>query len=322
MSCIPSGLKMIFVKDYELLIKLFFLSGVCPFVVNKSNHNVQYTFWTIFYEITYIIAILIPTFVFGFYTYIVYFHYRNFLQSIFGIVISTEHLCIILSFLSTFCTTMFNIKSRMSVINGLNEIDDQIKSVSAKVFVYNSDFVNDKKRSLYSKKIITEFSFTLIYFTLIVYQYLRYANGQIVIIIYSIFIGWMLITTFFATMFIREIAQSIVLRFEKYKILLNGSILQQNFEQNFLYLFELFDKFYNIKLEINKSFGTQVLINMISDFIMETLSIFTLIIMTVYNDISFTFDDFGYVGIILVPFIVKNILFIQVMEKIHIQVNL
>lgn len=300
---------MAFFKDYKILLKLSFIIGFFPFIPNKTNDYIQCTFWTIIYFILYVFSLTIGIIITCILTL---FPNRNIYKRIIGIAVVIDNAITLLCFIVTMLLSMFKYKSRMNLLNSINKIDNSLNSIAIKV---------NFKNTISPKHFLFEYMCLPIYLAFLIYAMGQYQYNNVIALTYYIINAWMSFTLFLITMHIRDLVISLIHRFEIFSKILNFSILNENLKIQYISIFHVFDELYDIEHQMGHCFGSQILVYLINDFVVETATVYCVFVMTIYYEQKFTFGIWMFSVTHILPIIVKNILFTIVMNKLSEQVS-
>lgn len=303
---------MSFLTKYKLLLRIFFVFGLCSLSVNKQNTQVNCTIRTQCYTIFYFLCIIITIVVLAYFSFLNTIN-SNYCNNICKVALFIQLIGTIFLYGATMLLSLYHSKDQLNYIILIQAFDNDIKTKYNISLPYRNFF-----KAAY-------FEVMLIFFIYVpvncygIYQYQLATN--IWMVIYYIIFAWISLSNILLIFHMKLLAKVLVTRF---KNILNQLINNEKFKQREIVtiiqcLIELFEmKDYLLQ----KCLGTKLLLIQTLDFVLMTTTIFYFIFDFIYsNEPHFKIHIVIYVIWYIFPTILKNIRLARVFTNIGDQVT-
>lgn len=303
------------IRSYGRIFKLLFIFGLCPFFVNKQINQVKCSICSILYSIIFIILILFAlgiTAIIGLLQFVANNSDEDFEEDSTEISWtllvseSVQVFFIVFSFSSTVLMTIIKCSKIVSVINGLIQIESVFDGLTDRNMELSKNYMQ-----------FIPYLLIIIYFSLItIYTVYTVSN-----VIFFTCLSIVLITASLSSLHIRDLGIILLKNFKNFRIQFELSIQNNSFIMNSVNLISVFDSLWNLKRQLNDCFGTQMLLHVLTDFVLITTVIFAIYNESVLYDVFYDPEIGIFILVFIIPITVKAFLLTRIMDALSDQVN-
>lgn len=314
LCCFVYGATMSFLINYNQSLKLLLVLGLCPFVLNKLASRHKYAFRSSVYSNLYVvlISLVIVTLFF------VHFFKNGFAKNIADIqsvVIFLEFSILTIAFIATITVAFFKRNNQMKLLNKIQKIENEM--------VQTIGCTTDNETllsNIFFEHIVT--IVLLIGSNICGIIYFETDRDFISICFYCI-TTLAIITVTEAVMHIKQVGEILLNLFTKmFDCAENFSTSEDSKirRYNIITVLNFIDELHDLKECFIKCFGVHLVLNETKDFILMTSGTFYLLTSTLYIGHKFSWMELLFCVIFILPFIIKNIYVVSVLDKFGHQV--
>lgn len=308
---------MSLVTKVNIVLKSLYIYGICPFKFNKLSNNFccnsYYTFYSAFIcvvassNIAY--DILTEILDVGF----VQYFFRNTISSLSSLMTASVLIIYLLQMLDLFIRR----SSHVNLLNKVLQMDEKISEISLK---YNYGLAKTTLPKFAWHHFLISIFVVIIKISIFVKNLPTLAMPELLQFLSAILVILQIITILQIPIYIRNFALILNQNFNKVRLLLNKLIEFYAIDRlAVLTCFELFEELERLKTLFSDTFGVQILIIYLNDFIILTS---TLYFLTYQLYIGFTWNYFYMFLCMCFPNIIQCILLTSTLDKLGEQVNI